>query len=178
MKIEKIVFAGGCFWCTEAVFQRVKGVTSVVSGYANGDGSDPSYEQVSSGDTGFAEAIEVTFDSEIISLEKLLEIFWATHDATTLNQQGADKGTQYRSAVFYSDELQRNVINSSKNEQANAAHYVTVIEPLKNFYKAEDYHQNYYNQNKDTNGYCPVVITPKIQKLLQKFNDEVKEEYK
>ncbi len=178
VNIQKIYFAGGCFWCTEAVFQRLKGVTSVVSGYANGDGSDPSYEDVSSGETGFAEAIEVTYDPDIISLEKLLKVFWATHDATSLNQQGADKGTQYRSAVFYSDEIERNVINRSKSEEGNSDKIVTIVEPLKNFYKAEDYHQNYYNQNKDTNGYCPVVITPKIQKLLHSFNEEVKEEFK
>lgn len=185
MEIKKIVFAGGCFWCTEAVFQRLKGVTAVVSGYANGDGDSPTYEDVCSGETGFAEAIEVTYDPKIISLEKMLEVFWATHDATTMNQQGADKGTQYRSAIFYTDEIDRTEINRSKSDQGNANLIVTVVEPLKSFYKAEDYHQNYYNQNmqsissnKDTNGYCLVVITPKIQKLLQKFNEEVKEEFK
>ena len=178
MDIKKIVFAGGCFWCTEAVFQRLKGVTSVVSGYANGDGDNPTYEDVSAGDTGFVEAIEVTYDPTIISLEKLLEVFWATHDATTLNQQGADKGTQYRSAILYTDEIDRTEINRSKSDQGNVNLIVTVVEPLKSFFKAEEYHQNYYNQNKDTNGYCPVVITPKIQKLLHKFNDEVREEYK
>ncbi len=176
--IKEIYFAGGCFWCTEAVFQRLKGVEKVTSGYANGKGENPSYEDVTTGETGFAEAIKVEFNPDIISLERLLEVFWATHDATSLNQQGADRGTQYRSGIYFTDESQKEVIEKSKSEQPDNDKIVTDIEPLKNFYTAEDYHQNYYNENKENNGYCPVVITPKIVKLLEKFNNEVKEEYK
>ncbi len=176
--MEKIVFAGGCFWCTEAVFQRLNGVLKVTSGYANGEGSNPSYEEVSLGNTGFAEAIEVEFDTNIISLEKLLEIFWATHDPTTLNKQGYDEGAQYRSAIFYLDEDQKSVAMQSKEEQMNHESIVTKIEPLKNFYTAEEYHQNYYNSNQESNQYCSLVINPKIKKLLEKFSAEVKSEYK
>ncbi len=176
--METAVFAGGCFWCTEAVFQRLKGVTKVTSGYANGEGENPNYEQVSRGDTGFAEAIQVTFDPKVISYEKLLEIFWATHDPTTLNQQGADVGTQYSSSIFYENDEQKDLALRSKETMKNKDEVVTRIEPLKNFYTAEEYHQNYYDQNKDFNPYCSIVINPKIEKLLLKFNSEVKDEYK
>jgi len=175
--MKEIYFAGGCFWCTEAVFQRLKGVEKVTSGYANGEGENPTYEEVSSGESGFAEAIKVEFNPDIISLEKLLEVFWATHDATSLNRQGNDVGTQYRSGIYFSDESEKEVVEKSKSEQPENEKIVTDIEPLKNFFTAEEYHQNYYNQNKENNMYCPVVITPKITKLLEKFNSEVKEEY-
>lgn len=177
--MEKIVFAGGCFWCTEAVFQRLNGVVKVVSGYANGNESaKPSYEEVSRGNTGFAEAVEVEFDPKVVSLGKLLEIFWATHDPTSLNKQGNDEGTQYRSAIFYLNDDQKNVVFQSKENQPNKDSIVTKIEPLKNFYTAEEYHQNYYNDYQNTNTYCMLVINPKIEKLLEKFNADVKSEYR
>ncbi len=178
MEVRKIVFAGGCFWCTEAVFQRLNGVNKVTSGYANGEGISPSYEDVVAGVGNFAEAVEIEYNPKIISLDKLLEIFWATHDPTSLNQQGADKGIQYRSAVYYTDAKEKKIIENSKNKQKYSKQIVTLIEPLKNFYSAEEYHQNYYNQNKNSNMYCLLVINPKIEKLLEKFNSEVKKQYK
>lgn len=180
--METAVFAGGCFWCTEAVFKRLKGVEKVVSGYADSQVENPSYERVSSGSTGAAEAVELTFDPAKISYEKLLEIFWATHDPTTLNRQGADEGTQYRSAIYYTNEKQREAAEKSKTEMDKSSKMdskiVTEIVALKNFYKAEDYHQNYYELNKNSNPYCSIVIDPKIEKLVKMFNSELKEEYK
>lgn len=175
-------FAGGCFWCTEAVFKRLKGVESVVSGYANSNVESPTYESSSTGTTGAAEAVQITFDPQKISYEKLLEIFWATHDPTTLNRQGADVGTQYRSSIFYQDEKQKEAAENSRTQMDDSgkmpSKIVTEIAPLKNFYKAEDYHQNYYELNKNSNPYCSIVIDPKIEKLIHLFNNEVKEEYK
>ena len=160
---------GGCFWCTEAIFKRLKGVTSVVSGYAGGTMENPSYEKVSQGSTGYAEAIQIKFDPSIISYEKILEVFWATHDPTTLNRQGADVGTQYRSAIFYHDLKQKEIAEKSKQSS-----FVTEIVPLDKFYKAEEYHQNFYEKNKSS-PYCQIVINPKIQKLIEKFGKDVKE---
>jgi peptide-methionine (S)-S-oxide reductase len=179
-QLETITLAGGCFWCTEAIFQRLKGVIKVESGYSGGKMENPSYEEVSSGDTGHAEALRITFDPKIIPLEKLLDVFWATHDPTTLNKQGNDVGTQYRSMIFFASEEQKAVIEKSKSTHQSEFKdpIVTAIEPFENFYKAEDYHQNYYNQNHDNNAYCPLVIDPKIQKLLHEFGDLVKDEYK
>ncbi|MBI3341928.1 peptide-methionine (S)-S-oxide reductase MsrA [Candidatus Curtissbacteria bacterium] len=175
-------FAGGCFWCTEAVFKRLKGVESVVSGYAGSQVENPTYQRVSSGSTGAAEAIQLKFDPKRISYEKLLEIFWATHDPTTLNRQGADSGTQYRSSIFYQNETQKQAAEKSKEEMDRSGKMpstiVTEIIPLKNFSKAEDYHQNYYELNKNSNPYCSIVIDPKIEKLIHLFNDQIKEEYK
>lgn len=176
MGTETATFAGGCFWCTEAIFRRLKGVVSVESGYAGGKGENPSYEEVSEGDTGFAEAVQVKFDPQIISFDRLLDIFWATHDPTTLNRQGPDVGTQYRSAIFYHDDKQKKTALESKEEQSESV--VTEIAPLEKFYTAEEYHQNYYERNMETNSYCSLVISPKIQKLLDKFNQDVKEEYR
>ena len=181
--LSTIVLAGGCFWRTEAVFKRLKGVQSVTSGYANSKAQTPSYEEVSSGGTNAAEAIQIQFDTIVISLDKLLEIFWATHDPTTLNRQGNDVGTQYRSAIFYESNEQKIAAEESKKRfQRSGAlqdrNIVTEISPLENFHPAEKYHQNYYEQNRDSNPYCPLVITPKIHKLLEKFNSEVKDEYK
>lgn len=170
---ETATFGGGCFWCTEAVFQRLKGVISVVSGYAGGNVENPNYNQMFREETGHAEAIQITFDPKVISYKKLLDIFWATHDPTTLNRQGADVGTQYRSVIFYHNEEQKKLALGSKDPS-----FVTEIVPFTNFYKAEDYHQNYYNKNKDTNPYCSIVIDPKIEKLVKEFNEDVKEEYK
>ncbi len=173
---ETAVLAGGCFWCTEAIFKRLKGVSNVVSGYANSKMENPSYEDVSSEKTGAAEAIEITFDPKIISYKKLLDVFWSTHDPTQLNRQGADVGTQYRSAIFYMNEKQKEVATESKKKIKEKV--MTEIVPLKKFYTAEEYHQNYYETHKHINPYCTLVITPKIKKLMSKFGSEVKEEYK
>lgn len=181
--LETAIFAGGCFWCTEAIFKRLKGVEEVISGYSGGRTDNPTYEEVSNGDTGHAEAIQIKFDSKIISYEQLLEIFFKLHDPTTLNQQGADTGEQYRSAIFYHSEEQRKtaekVIERFEKERIYDDPIVTEITPFTNFYEAEDYHQDYYNQNRNSNSYCRIVIDPKIQKLYKlslqenfKLNDE------
>lgn len=179
--LQTATLAGGCFWCTEAIFKRVKGVAAVISGYAGGTDDTPSYSVVSSGETGHAEAIQITFDSKIISYETLLDIFWATHNPTTKNQQGADIGTQYRSCIFYHDETQKKIAFASKEklekEKKYAAPIVTEIIPYTNFYTAEDYHQNYYDENRGY-PYCTAVIDPKIKKLLNTFTEQVKEDYK
>lgn len=181
MNLQSATFAGGCFWCTEAIFKRLKGVTEVISGYAGGKREKPSYEQVSTGATGHAEAIQITFDPNIISYNNLLEVFWATHDPTTLNQQGNDMGTQYRSVIFYHNDEQKKDAETSKEkvdeEHMYADPIVTEILPFENFYTAEEYHQNYYDNNQSA-PYCSFVIAPKIKKLLEKFGNEVKDEYK
>lgn len=177
---EIATLAGGCFWCMEAVFQRLKGVESVVSGYTGGHVENPTYEQVSTGATGDAEAIQITFDPSIISFETILEIFWHFHDPTQLNRQGNDVGTQYRSAIFYHTEKQKEIAEKSKsNAEKKGAYpskFVTEIVPFTKFYPAESYHQNYYNQN-NNQPYCNYVIDPKIHKLLQEYKKDVKEEY-
>lgn len=179
--MEKATFAGGCFWCTEAIFKRLKGVASVVSGYAGGAMANPSYSLVSSGTTGHAEAIQIEFDPKVVTYETLLAVFWATHNPTTLNRQGADVGTQYRSVIFYHTDEQKKLAEESKKQQEKEGLYdnpiVTEIVPFDEFYTAEQYHQNYYDAN-PTYPYCSVVIDPKIQKLLAKFGDKVKDEYK
>lgn len=174
--MQTAVFASGCFWCTEAIFKRLKGVEKVVSGYAGSDVENPNYERVSSGSTNAAEAVQITFDPGKVSYDKLLEIFWATHDPTTLNRQGSDIGTQYRSAIFYKNDDQKKAAEQSKAKMPGEI--VTDIAPLKNFYKAEDYHQNYYELNRDSNPYCSIIIDPKIEKLVKLFNEEVKDQYK
>lgn len=180
--MEKATLAGGCFWCTEAVFKRLKGVSQVVSGYTGGNIENPTYEQVSMGNTNHAEAIQITFDPEIISFEKLLKIFFNTHNPTTLNQQGADIGTQYRSAIFYENEEQRKTAEKEKENFNKNNHYgknaTTTIEPLDKFYSAENYHQDYYERIKSNNPYCTVVIDPKIRKLIKDYSKDLKEEYK
>jgi len=160
---------GGCFWCLEAIFQRLHGVTKVVSGYAGGTTENPTYKQVCTGTTGHAEVVQIEFDPAKLPLEKLLEVFWAAHDPTTLNRQGHDEGTQYRSALYYTDEKQKQAMEASKKAAQKDFHdpIVTEIAPLKVFYPAEKYHQDYYNQNADSNPYCSVVIRPKLQKLLK-----------
>lgn len=174
---ETATLAGGCFWCTEAIFQRLKGVRSVTSGYAGGRRPDPSYEDVSSGDTGHAEAIQVTFDPKVISYETLLDVFWAMHDPTQLNRQGADVGPQYRSVIFtHTDEQRRTAVASKERMEKSGAYaqpIVTEIVPFTNFYSAETHHQNFYNKNSES-GYCRLVIDPKIQKLMKEFSKEVK----
>lgn len=170
--------AGGCFWCTEAVFQRLKGVVTVVPGYTGGAVDNPSYEQVSAGATGHAEAVQITFDPDVISFEKLLEVFWHLHDPTTLNRQGADAGTQYRSAIFCHTEEQLRIAQASKEAADKAGFYprpiVTQIAPHTKFYEAEGYHENFYNANRDY-PYCRIVIDPKIQKLMKDYKEELKE---
>ena len=175
--MEVATFAGGCFWCTEAVFLELDGVKSVVSGYIGGKRANPTYEQVSTGATGHAEAIQITFDPKKISFGELLEIFFATHDPTTLNRQGADVGTQYRSEIFYHNEEQKTLseyyINLLNTENTYGKPVVTKISAAPVFYPAENYHQNYYNQNKGQS-YCSYVITPKIDKVRAKFKDKLK----
>ena len=180
-ELETATLAGGCFWCTEAIFERLKGVKSAVPGYSGGNVKNPSYEQVVSGTTGHAEVIQIKFDPKEISFEKILDIFWNTHDPTTLNKQGSDVGSQYRSVIFYHNEKQKKIAEKSKKALEKEKFYedpiVTKIEPFTNFYIAEDYHKNYFERNKDTL-YCNLVISPKIHKLLEKYGSDVKEKYK
>lgn len=175
-------FAGGCFWCTEAIFKRLKGVISVLPGYSGGEKENPTYEEVCTGKTGHAEAIQIEFDPKVIPYEVLLDIFFATHNPTTQNQQGGDFGPQYRSAVFYHDEDQKKAVEKKIDELNNSGKFigrvVTQIILFKDFYVAEDYHKNYYERNKENNPYCNLVIDPKIHKLLEQFSSKVKEEYK
>lgn len=170
-------FASGCFWCTEAIFLRVKGVTRVQSGYMGGHVDNPTYKAVCSGETGHAECVQVTYTPAIISYEELLEIFWKTHDPTTLNRQGADVGTQYRSAIFFHSEEQEKLANDYKNKLNTEGIYanpvVTEIVPAEIFYAAEEYHQNYFNQNNDA-PYCSFVIQPKLDKFKKIFSDRLK----
>ena len=178
--LEKATLAGGCFWCTEAIFKRLKGVTSVIPGYTGGTFENPTYKQVCDGSTGHAEAIQITFDPKIISYKTLLDVFWHTHNPTTINQQGADIGTQYRSAIFCHNYKQKEEALQSKKEAQESEVYiepiVTEIVPFIHFYEAEEYHKNYYNANKN-NPYCAFVIDPKIQKLLKEFKKKIKKEY-
>lgn len=170
-------FANGCFWCTEAIFQRLKGVKSVKSGYSGGTTPSPNYENI--GD--HAEALQIEFDPDMISYGDLLEIFWHTHDPTTLNRQGNDVGTQYRSAIFYRDDIQKELAEKTKEELAKSGTYpdpiVTEIKPFTGFFTAEDYHQNFYNENQ-TYPYCTIIINPKIKKFLENYGDKVDERYK
>jgi peptide-methionine (S)-S-oxide reductase len=162
------VFGGGCFWCTEAVFASLKGVISVMPGYSGGTLTNPTYEQVSGGNTGHVECTKVEFDPEIISYEQLLKVFFETHDPTTLNRQGNDVGTQYRSVIFYTSENQKssalNFINKITESGLYKSPVVTTVEPLGEFYPAEDYHQKYYENHKDA-PYCQIVIAPKLEKV-------------
>lgn len=179
--IETATLAQGCFWCTEAIFKRLKGVISVISGYAGGSVENPSYEEVCTGVTGHAETIQIEFDPKIIPYEKILEIFWHTHDPTTLNRQGNDTGPQYRSVIFYHGDKQKNKALKSKEKIEKEGVYknpiVTEIIPFTNFYKAENYHMDYFDRNKDY-PYCTYVINPKIQKLIGEYSNDVKEEFK
>jgi peptide-methionine (S)-S-oxide reductase len=170
---EVATFGGGCFWCMEAEFQRIPGVKTVSSGFAGGHTANPTYEDVCTGDTGHAEVTQIEFDPQKVSYEKLLEYFWDAHDPTTLNRQGADVGTQYRSVILYSSPAQKAAAEKSKAEaQKNFKDpIVTQIVPLDHFYKAEDYHQNYYNNNTHA-PYCQVVIKPKLKKFEEKLKEE------
>jgi peptide-methionine (S)-S-oxide reductase len=179
--MELATLAGGCFWCTEAVFQKLNGVESVTPGYTGGQTDNPTYEEVSTGETGHAEAIQIEFDPQIVSYETLLEVFWQLHDPTTLNQQGADHGTQYRSAIFYHNDKQKELAEKSLEQIARSGMYsdpiVTEIVPFEKFYPAEEEHRNFY-ENNPNQPYCRVVIDPKITKLFKKFDSLIKEEEK
>jgi methionine-S-sulfoxide reductase len=174
--LETITFGSGCFWCTEAVFQNVRGVKSAVSGYSGGQKPDPTYEQVCSGATGHAEVVQVTYDPREIAFEDLLQVFWRTHDPTTLNRQGHDVGTQYRSAIFYHNDRQREIAEQYKKQlnesESFGAPIVTEITPFEKFYPAEKYHQEYYDLNPNQ-GYCQAIIRPKVEKFKKEFSNLV-----
>jgi peptide-methionine (S)-S-oxide reductase len=176
--LEVATFGAGCFWCVEAIFQDIKGVKKVASGYSGGNIKNPSYKEVCQGTTGHAEVIQVTFDPSQVSFAKLVEVFFATHDPTTLNRQGADVGTQYRSAIFYHSEEQRSTAELAKAAADASGEWgspiVTEISAFDVFYAAEDYHQDYYNLN-GTQPYCQIVISPKMDKFKKKFADLLKE---
>ncbi len=177
-QLQTAVFAGGCFWCTEAVFQKLRGVSSVLPGYAGGDKLDPTYEQVSVGNTGYAEVIKFEYDPAQITYNDLLSVFFATHNPTQLNQQGNDVGTQYRSAIFYANDEQKQeakkFIDQLTADKVFNEPIVTTLEPLTQFYEAEDYHKNYFERNQGK-PYCQVVIGPKVAKLREKFTSLLKE---
>ncbi len=163
---ETVVLGAGCFWCVEAIYERIDGVVSVEAGYANGHTENPTYEDVCNGNTGYAEVARIAFDPQKVSFAEILDIFWKAHDPTTLNRQGADVGTQYRSGIYFQSEIQKEIAEKSLSNAQNAFKnkIVTEIEPLKNYYIAEDYHQNYYDNNKNA-PYCSFVIAPKLKKL-------------
>lgn len=177
MQTETITLGNGCFWCTEAIFQQVKGVIKVTSGYSGGHVVNPTYEQVCEKNTGHAEVLQVVFDSTQISVDEILEIFWQTHDPTTLNRQGNDVGPQYRSVVFYHNENQKARAEFFKKQLDTSGAFpgkiVTAIEPFQNFYAAENYHQDYYNRN-GNQPYCYFVIRPKLEKFEKAFKDKIK----
>lgn len=177
-KNDTAIFANGCFWCTEAIFQEVKGVEKVTSGYTDGDVENPTYEEVCNGNTGYAEALQVVYDPAVISYDELLEIFWKTHDPTTLNRQGNDVGTQYRSGIYYKNDLQKEKAEYYKSalDKSGAFNHpiVTEIKPFRNFYPAENYHQEYFNNNENKNPYCKIVIRPKVDKFRKAFKDKLK----
>lgn len=175
--LKLATFGNGCFWCTEAIFQRLNGVEKVMPGYSGGHADNPTYEQVCAGTTGHAESIQITYDPAKISYDELLEVFWKTHDPTTKNRQGNDVGSQYRSAVFYHDAEQKKLAETYKarleTEKIWDRPVVTEIDPFSKFWPAEDYHRNYYNNN-PSKGYCALVITPKIEKFKKIFKDRLK----
>jgi peptide-methionine (S)-S-oxide reductase len=179
-EIELATLANGCFWCTEAIFKKIKGIKTILPGYTGGTLENPSYEEVCTGRSGHAEAIQIEFDPKVTSFEKILDIFWNTHDPTTLNRQGNDVGTQYRSAIFYHNEVQKEIAEKSKKIIGEKNIYedpiVTEIIPFKKFYVAEDHHKDYYDKHMDI-PYCNFVIAPKLHKLRKKYEKEMKEEY-
>jgi len=181
MTTQISTLANGCFWCSEAIFKRLKGVKSVLPGYSGGIVENPSYEQVCAGKTRHAESIQIEFEPTVIPYEKILDVFWHTHDPTTLNRQGNDVGTQYRSAIFYHDQKQKEIAEKSKRDLEKAGVYknpiVTEITPFKNFYVAEDYHKNYYEKHQDA-PYCNFVINPKVHKLIRKYGNDLENRYK
>lgn len=175
--LEKATFGSGCFWCTEAIFERLNGVVKVESGYSGGNVDNPTYEAVCSGTTGYAEVTQITYDPSIITFDELLEVFWKTHDPTTLNRQGNDVGTQYRSVIFYHNEEQKQLAEKYKSELDKSGAWdkpiVTEISPFTKFYSAEGYHQDYYNNNPNQ-GYCAFVIAPKVEKFEKVFKEKLK----
>ena len=177
-QLDTATFGNGCFWCTEAVFQELKGVVKVVSGYSGGAVKNPTYKAICTGTTGHAECLQISYDPTVVTFDELLEVFWQTHDPTTLNRQGNDVGTQYRSVVFYHNEEQRAKAASYKDALNKSGAWdnpvVTTLEPLTIFYPAEDYHQNYFNDNPEQ-GYCQFVIRPKVEKFRKVFKDKLKQ---
>ncbi|HLO44903.1 MAG TPA: peptide-methionine (S)-S-oxide reductase MsrA [Leadbetterella sp.] len=177
--MEKATLAGGCFWCVEAIYQQLEGVEKVESGYAGGKNPNPTYKEVCTGETGHAEVIQITYDPTKISFLQLLEIFFKVHDPTTLNRQGGDVGTQYRSSVFYHNDEQRllaaSVIKELDESGAFTNKIVTLLEPFTEFFVAEDYHQNYFNDKGDENPYCQMVVRPKVEKFQKVFKDKLKQ---
>lgn len=176
--LDTATFANGCFWCTEAIFQQLEGVSSAVSGYTGGKTKNPGYKEVCTGETGHAEALQIVYDPKKISFDELLEVFWETHDPTTLNQQGADIGTQYRSGIFYHTQEQKEKAEKYKAELDKSGAFdkpiVTEITPFSVFYRAENYHQEYFENNENTNPYCKIVIRPKVDKFRKVFKDKLK----
>ncbi|MBF4465616.1 peptide-methionine (S)-S-oxide reductase MsrA [Flavobacterium sp. LC2016-12] len=175
--LETITLGGGCYWCVEAVYEDLNGVKSVVSGFSGGNVANPTYEEVCTGETGHAEVVQITYDKNVTDINEIFKVFFTVHDPTTLNRQGADVGTQYRSVIFYKNDEQRKAAQSIIAELNKAKVYtspiVTKVEPFKKFYKAEDYHQNYYANNKNQ-PYCKMVIQPKIEKFEKVFKDKLK----
>lgn len=174
--IETATIGNGCFWCTEAIFQQVTGVISVKSGYSGGHMENPDYKTVCSGQTGHAECLQIVYDASVISFEEILEIFWRTHDPTTLNRQGNDIGTQYRSVIFYHNEQQKKIAEDYIHQLTHAGTFsspiVTTLEPMMKFYPAEEYHQNYFNLN-GTVPYCALVVRPKVEKFKKEFKERL-----
>lgn len=177
-KTETATLANGCFWCTEAIFEQLDGVISATSGYTDGLKPNPTYKEVCTGETGYAEALQIVYDPAKISFDELLEVFWETHDPTTLNRQGADVGTQYRSGIYYHNEEQQQKAIKYKEELNKSGAFdkpiVTEIKAFTKFYPAEDYHQQYYENNGNTNPYCKIVIQPKLEKFKKVFKDKLK----
>ena len=175
---ETATFANGCFWCTEAIFEELDGVISATSGYTDGTVPNPTYKEVCTGETGHAEALEIVYDPKKISFDELLEVFWETHDPTTLNRQGADEGTQYRSGIYYHNAEQKAKAERYKAELDKSGAFnnpiVTEIKPYSKFYPAEDYHQQYFENNENQNPYCKIVIRPKLDKFRKVFKDKLK----
>ena len=175
--VETITLAGGCYWCVEAVYENLVGVKSAISGYAGGKIANPTYEDVSTGKSGYAEVVQITYDKNVTNLDEIFKVFFTVHDPTTLNRQGADVGTQYRSAIFYKNDEQKKAAQTIITALTKAKIYdnaiVTTLEPLSKFYKAEDYHQNYYTNNK-SQPYCQMVIQPKIEKFEKLFKSRLK----
>lgn len=174
---ETITLAGGCYWCVEAIYENLIGVKSAISGYAGGKVANPTYEDVSTGRSGYAEVVQITYDKNVTNLDEIFKVFFTVHDPTTLNRQGADVGTQYRSAIFYKNETQKKaaqtIIAAMKKAGIYDSPIVTTLEPLTKFYKAEDYHQNYYANNKNQ-PYCQMVIQPKMEKFEKLFKSRLK----
>ncbi|MBL7743877.1 MAG: peptide-methionine (S)-S-oxide reductase MsrA [Chitinophagaceae bacterium] len=179
-KTDTATLANGCFWCTEAIFEQLDGVISAISGYTGGSVENPTYKEVCTGNTGHAECLQIVYDPQKISFDELLEVFWETHDPTTLNRQGNDVGTQYRSGIFYHNEEQRQKAEKYKAELDKSGAFdnpiVTEITPFKKFYPAENYHQQYFEENENQNPYCKIVIRPKVDKFRKVFKDKLKKE--